>query len=190
MDYICTDNITAEQYHTAYQAMDSVRKARCDRLRDNEAKRLCIAADMLARKMLAKEIKTTPESLEFYTDPNGKPFVKGYDINFSVSHSGNIAMCAVSHYPIGADIELVCDPPERVMKRVCPNGCGTRRFFEIWTMTESYGKLTGKGVANALSNLKLEFNGNQIKSNIEQCLFLTVPCPNGYIASLCIKKSP
>ena len=73
-------------------------------------------------------------------DPNGKPYRKSGDLFFSLSHSGDYSVCAVSDGPVGVDIE----EKSRVSLLI------SRRFLggkgvEEWTRREAKGKFTGKG---------------------------------------------
>ena len=84
----------------------------------------------------------------------GKPYLPGGDRFFSLSHSGEYALLAVSYSDIGADIEKVTvyrdavarrvfTPDEREWIRQDPD----RRFFELWTAKESVIKLDGRGLS-------------------------------------------
>ena len=48
------------------------------------------------------------EAPNVFKDKNGKPYFDSKpDIHFSISHSGDYAMCAFSDNPIGADIQKI-----------------------------------------------------------------------------------
>jgi 4'-phosphopantetheinyl transferase len=79
---------------------------------------------------------------------------------FSVSHSEDIAVVALSHSPLGIDIEHVHEIPEllAIAKRYfldsecdqlvrLPQARRVRAFFEIWTAREECLKATGEGLA-------------------------------------------
>lgn len=113
---------------------------------------------------------------EIVSGTNGKPeYKKGKDIPeiyFNLSHSGEFVVCAVSHKPIGVDIEGNRKVSLKTAKRfftaaeykwVCGNENSNKdeqleatlsqqkRFFRIWTMKEAYSKFTGIGIANGIS---------------------------------------
>lgn len=100
---------------------------------------------------------------------NGRPCINCTDVDFSVSHSKNMALCAVI-YPkaiqvssdihtidlagskIGADAEFI-DPASDVMRlnkianRYLDAEIGSRdEFYTAWTRREAFGKLCGEGV--------------------------------------------
>lgn len=86
----------------------------------------------------------------------GKPECEG--IYFNLSHSSDMVLCALSENPVGCDIEKVTDAPmevagqyfskkERRYIEDAPDPADAdRRFFRLWTMKESYMKMTGEGI--------------------------------------------
>lgn len=83
----------------------------------------------------------------------GKPYFRDLPIKFSVSHSGDRIVLAVSDKEIGADIQRVNPRAVRVAERFFTEsenayvGGDTQRFFEIWTKKEAYAKWHGEGLA-------------------------------------------
>ena len=98
-------------------------------------------------------------------DVYGKPyFPDAPQAQFSLSHSSGYAALATSSLPVGVDIQEI--RPERVMAAVrfltepeqaqltaLPQEEEVQAFFRLWTLKESYGKMTGRGLlgANAFS---------------------------------------
>ena len=79
--------------------------------------------------------------------PRGKPlFVGKNDRWFSLSHSGGIALCALSSAPVGVDVELV--RPRRAALFDYVLGEAERAgfdgtwedFYRLWTLKESWCK--------------------------------------------------
>lgn len=82
-------------------------------------------------------------------------FVSDGTHHFNLSHSGDFAMCALSDYPVGADIEVLrphrSGLPEYVFKdteydRYLALGGDWPAFFVLWTEKESIIKYTGEGL--------------------------------------------
>lgn len=101
----------------------------------------------------------------------GKPFLRGYPWYFSLSHSGDYVLCALSRRDVGADLQKVESvDTEKLAGRFFAGqecealrACGTeseRRnlFFALWTKKEAFGKLTGQGVAGVLGRNMLDFS--------------------------------
>ncbi|MBR5539735.1 MAG: 4'-phosphopantetheinyl transferase superfamily protein [Clostridia bacterium] len=74
---------------------------------------------------------------------NGKPYFKDVPLYFSISHSGNTVICAISDREIGADVEKVREIPRGVAMRFFTERERQCDFFEIWTKKEAYGKCIG-----------------------------------------------
>lgn len=86
---------------------------------------------------------------------NGKPQAEG--ICFNLSHSGEFAICAVGEKPVGCDVEKVSEARMKVAEHFfCQSEIQylkkfekedqNREFIRLWTMKESYIKMTGEGM--------------------------------------------
>lgn len=130
-------------------------------------------AALAARNKLLS-LFSASEELCAKTD-TGKPYLKDGFAGFSISHSGDVAMCALRTtkelydapddvtviFEQGGSIEIGCDieeinlsfPSERI-KKISARFLGSEvnahgEFFRLWTRGEAYGKYTGKGIADA-----------------------------------------
>lgn len=121
--------------------------------------------------------------------PNGKPFFKSSDMEFGISHSGELAVCALSERPVGIDVEEL-----REIRNV--NGLAARflskaeqyyvthsanmseAFLEVWTKKEAYLKFKGTGISG--------INLAEIDVNRLSCHTFRYTC-NGkqYVISVC-----
>ena len=92
-----------------------------------------------------------PFSTEIGYGEHGRPFLNG--VHFSISHTGDIAVIALSDFPVGIDIESgedksgkiaerFFDESEKEYLRQCPSG-----FRRVWTLKEAVSKLFGKGIS-------------------------------------------
>lgn len=92
---------------------------------------------------------------------NGKPVYKTSHIHFNLSHAGNYVVCVVSDKDVGIDIEGRRKNALKVARRFFTQtecdwiGDDAARFVRVWTLKEAYAKLTGEGIAGAVS--KAEF---------------------------------
>ena len=66
-------------------------------------------------------------------------------LHFSVSHTRTAALVAVSAVPVGADVEQVRPLHPAMARRLAQADCGDLQPFELWTLRESWFKLTGAG---------------------------------------------
>lgn len=146
-----------EEFEKMYLGSDENRKAKADRLKKDTAKKLSVAAGELARSVIAKKFNIDKKDVRFRVDKGGKPYAEGLDVNFSISHSGTIALCAVADGPVGIDIEKIRDADLSVAKKhfamdeqdyvLEKLSLSRQRFFEIWTRKEAYVKMLGKGIS-------------------------------------------
>ena len=77
--------------------------------------------------------------------PRGKPFFPGEAGRwFSLSHSGGIALCALSEDgPVGVDVELLRRAPRRLA-----GDLEDEAFFWLWTAREATVKRQGLGIGS------------------------------------------
>lgn len=98
--------------------------------------------------------------MEYDVGAQGKPYFRYYpDLHFSLSHSGHYAICSIGGAEVGNDIEWVRSGKERLAERFFAQAelawiRGAKsaeeqeeRMFRIWTMKESFLKVTGLGMS-------------------------------------------
>jgi len=73
----------------------------------------------------------------------GKPYLLGHPVYFSLSHSKTHALCAVGDIPVGCDIETHRDVSAYTQRRILGAEEAAEDFFTYWTLKESYFKLHG-----------------------------------------------
>ncbi len=102
-------------------------------------------------------------SADLRVGENGKPELD--DFFFNLSHAGDYAICAVGDKIVGCDVEKITkEPPNLAEKYFCKSenehlnqffgAKRTKEFFRIWTLKESYMKMTGEGMALALNRVE------------------------------------
>ena len=159
--YCCdVSKLTDEEFLRMYQLSDKQRQEKADRLKHLPSKKLSLAAGMLARVSIAQKLNLRPEDISFRNHKGGKPYAEGLDIHFSVSHSGNLAVCAISDKPVGIDVEQNKKANFNVARRcftktelqyvLSGKEKSQQRFFEVWTKKEAYVKLLGTGTQDFL----------------------------------------
>lgn len=144
------EGVAEREWPVLYRQMDPGRQSRCDRFRRQVDRRLRILADALARHALGQVTGQDPASIVFQLREGGKPFAPGVGIEFSLSHSGSLALCATAPFPVGADLQLhrPLDPAlPRRMAQAGYRGRDEADFFPWWVRQEAAGKLTGKGLS-------------------------------------------
>ena len=156
-----------EVYKHAFYMMSASRREKCLRLRSENDRRRCIAADMLAREMISAKTGIEPCRIRFSEDKNGKPFSENADAFFNVAHSGRYVVAAVSRCGnVGIDIECIKPISPSVMRFFCSESDSRfilgdtdataiskitdsevlTRFFRVWCFKEAFFKKTGEGI--------------------------------------------
>ena len=142
------NDFTEVLYAEYYFLMSSERREYTDSLKSDADRKRTVAGEMLARIALGNNNATILKTAE------GKPYAEEININFSISHSGNFAVCAVDENKIGIDIEEIRDVDLKTAKRFCNEkeleyiGDSINRFFEIWTAKEAAYKMLGGKIKN------------------------------------------
>lgn len=160
--YLCKKSNIAVNYDAFKKEIEPTKLQRIYRVRDEEKQKTLILSDHLARYAIAKHCNIKTYEIEFYYNSLGKPFAKGLDVYFSVSHSGDYVVVAVSDKPVGIDIETLREVKANTVKRVCCENeieCinnahdKNAEFLKIWTKKEAYFKSVGCGIVTNLSLL-------------------------------------
>ncbi len=172
------NNYTKKEYDAWYAVMSEEKRKRVDGFAFEKDKKATVFGDMLARKMLSGPLAKPGTDIVFSVSEKGKPYVKGAHCFFNISHSGDYVFCAVSHREVGADIEVVREHSESVLRRVCTQdelsyvlekpGEVAVRFTEIWTRKEAYFKCLGTGVTDlkGVNTLSSEISKDMITKRI------------------------
>ena len=158
-----------ELYGALYSAAPRHRREKTDRLVRPDARRLSLGAWSLFSAALEKRGVT--REFEIAYGDMGKPYLKDIpDLHFNLSHSGSVAMCALSDVEIGCDVELIASPRPRVAERFfspeereylasVAKGETARAFYKIWTLKESFLKAIGKGFSVPPSSFSVIADG-------------------------------
>ena len=112
-------DLTVPEYNKWYSLMSTDKQQRVDRFRFVDDKKRTVAGEMLARKAIAEWCIVAPESIVFSIREHGKPYAVDLDVEFNISHSGDMVVCAVDDKPVGIDIEKIRPIDLTVAKRIC-----------------------------------------------------------------------
>lgn len=161
-----------------YDGLPKWRRQKTDRIKMPADKQRSICAYRLLEIALARE-NICLASEEMAYGENGRPYLKNRaDIHFSMSHSGERVMCAVSLGEVGCDVEKIKSPNLKVAKRffhaeeyeylLSLNTEEERRqaFFRLWTMKESVIKMTGQGMKMPLSKMLIRLGDGESKTRL------------------------
>jgi 4'-phosphopantetheinyl transferase len=140
-------------------------KARAKQILREEAGRQFVAAHGALKRIPSRYLDERPDQIRLVTDVRGKPHLASHAdapaLCFSLSHSGEFALCAVTKgRGVGVDIERVrpvsawreiaaryLSKRERDALCSLSNDRALDAFFQIWTGKEAYSKAPGQGVS-------------------------------------------
>jgi 4'-phosphopantetheinyl transferase len=121
-------------------------------------------ANAAQRRLLAAYTRVAPDALEVSREPRGKPVLDDGSLQFNLSHSGELALVAITRCsPVGVDLEhqrelhdpsalarRICTPAEREHLLSSPDADALLR---LWVRKEAVIKATGEGLARPLNEL-------------------------------------
>lgn len=185
------------EYPKLMEELSENRKQKIIECRQQESRKQSLGAGLLLRHVL-KSHGILEQAI--WTGKYGKPETEG--IYFNLSHSKNMVVCAVSEGIVGCDIEKISKLPEKVADRFfCEDEIKylnqvsaekrSEEFFRLWTMKESYIKMTGEGLHLPLNRFEMCFSEEGIKvrrdGEIQNCFFKEYDMP-GYKLTVCAKE--
>jgi len=168
------------------------------------------------RTILARYQGEEPRRVCFRYGPNGKPLLAASPgetpIEFNISHSGRIVLCACAlgrrvgvdvecHRPIqemAAIVDRCLSAGERAGYRALPGDQQLAAFFRCWTLKESYLKARGEGLSRALDQLETSFLPGRALGLLRVCgdqqeaglwSFCPLPVDDGHTATLAVEGS-
>lgn len=122
-------------------------------------------------------------------------------LNYNLSHSGDMVVCAVSKEAVGCDIEQIKKAPLRVAERFfckseaeflnnLESEAQNQYFYRFWTIKESFMKMHKKGLAMGLDSFEVCIDKDvkiKIKGEIQNCRVMEYEL-SGYKLSLCSEE--
>jgi 4'-phosphopantetheinyl transferase len=136
-----------------------------ERLRGEALQTRFTVAHATVRQILGACLQVPPQAVTFTAGANGKPAVTGLPLAFNLSHSGDLAVCAVAAGgQLGVDVEVirpVSDADDLSSRYFASDEarsfCGCRRraparVFGVWTRKEAFLKAPGEGMSRPLDS--------------------------------------
>lgn len=177
---------------------------------------LYTVAHAMLRRSLSLFAHVNPVSWCFEFGSHGRPELSRAahpslsQLRFNLSHSQDIAVCAVTtKFDVGIDVEKtdrvapldVADrffaPSEVAALRALPDQAQSERFFQYWTLKESYIKARGLGLSLPLEQFAFEIKerrpvrisfGEQIRDEPKDWVFETWSLRQRYQVSLGVRS--
>lgn len=176
---------------------------------DLEMKEKGSSSKRLLQYVLERELGQPYERLEVIKDIYGKPSLKRIsDFHFNISHSGKYIICGTSDKPVGVDIEEMKPIEYATLTKeffsqpeieYILNGHETNpleRFYEIWTLKESYLKCMGVGLSKPLNSFAVTYGQqgytirNENQSRASQYVLEKIDIDPAYKVAVCSYEKP
>lgn len=145
------ENFSAENF---LKILPKNRQEKFNRLKRKIDRDNCVIAYLLLRFALKENgIK----KLEIVVGENGKPFLKGGEMFFNISHCAEGVAVALDTAPVGIDVQEIGGFNDKVAKRffdesenkkINASPDKAKAFTRIWTLKESAIKCEGKSLAD------------------------------------------
>ncbi|MBX9653470.1 4'-phosphopantetheinyl transferase superfamily protein [bacterium] len=178
-DWVGTPAVTRLIECLSSEERDRARKFAFDRDRD-----VYHLAHGMLRTVLSKYDNREPSEWRFVANRHGKPSIEGFNfrsLQFNISHTAGLAVVGVTcGSEIGVDVESLSRtrvrievaskafaPAEREkVLAILDESAKRKRFFEIWTLKESFIKAKGVGLSLALDQFWFDWK----KEEFEFCV--------------------
>ncbi len=185
--------ITENDTENSENQLSFYRRNKVANLKNTNNKRLSVLAEMLLLYGMGKLCIEHKIPLEFALNEHGKPCVAGLDsFYFNLSHSGDMAVCAISNKPVGVDVEKITRDCSKAVERYYTEGekCISRdkSTSYIWTRKEAVAKADGRGISVGID--KADTSGEVVKVNGEEYKIFTYSVGEYYISFACRLVSP
>lgn len=200
ISYLRTDGFTDESFARILEELSPLRREKAERCRVPRDAYASAAAGWLLDRALKKEGLCERDAVIVY-GKNGKPYLKQGGVYFNLSHSGEIAVCAVSHQEVGVDIQKIKPVSEALVKKVCSERELVRlsalskrereeEFCRLWTLKESVMKWSGEGLALLRKGLEIDFSHSHkvMCGGSELSLCLKEFALHGYKIAVCTAR--
>lgn len=144
--------------------------ARAERFRCQQARSAFIQTRSALRQLLGHYLDLPPLAVALSSGAQGKPQldVGMGELQFNVSHSGRLALIALSRTAVGVDLEwqqadldwrelapVCCHPDELAELQGATEAEGRARLLRLWTAKEAYLKGRGEGLSLPLTAVRL-----------------------------------
>jgi 4'-phosphopantetheinyl transferase len=169
------------------------------------------------RNILSNYVASEPETLRFAQNSFGKPFLtdpdpKASEIQFNMSHSGEVVVVAVTRgRHIGVDIEMMrplkdysaianlnFTSEERAWIECSPVELQQNAFFSCWARKEAVIKAVGKGLSMPLNTFDASILSGQKSRrlsrladapDVESWSLTDLTAPEGYAGAVAVEQS-
>jgi len=155
------------------------------RLRFDRLKRRYLITRALVRTVLSRHAPIAPAAWSFAQNAFGRPFIadppaEARGLQFNLSHTEALVVLVVGRgREVGIDVECTqrhapldvaqryFSPAESAALSALPPASQAARFWDLWTLKESYLKARGMGLSLPLDAFTVRFDDAQLALDVE-----------------------
>lgn len=207
--WLCRPEQVKASMPALLDVLDESERARAARFHFERHRVMYVVAHALLREALSREGAGPPASLRFVEGEHGKPsLVGGAELSFNLSHTEGLVACVVTRgaVDLGVDVEHVvpsrAKDAHRFFAEVERQGLAAlegdafaHRFFQLWTLKESFIKATGHGVGYGLDRFWFDLDRRgPLRVELEAgdgsaYAAAGLPVGPGHLAAVCVRSS-
>ncbi len=186
-------DVTQSKLDAWFRAMSEERQSEVMRIVNEKKRNSKIISDHLCRKAVSEFCGISQKKIVFIKNRFGKPYAENLPVFFSVSHSNDMVICAVSDKEIGIDIERTNSFNPKAAEKFATKKeleyihSSKNGFFEIWTLKEAYFKCIGTGLGSDIKNVEFEIFSDKVICSDSGYKLSFHNVADGYICSVCKK---
>ena len=169
----------SQEVTALHELLDSAERSRAKMFRAERDRRRFVVARATLRMMLAEYAGLEPHRVKLTVREGGKPILASdcvsSALHFNLSHSGDLALCAIADREVGVDLEQLQfhDDMQRVAQhffsgveaRTLESLSGIARthfFFRTWVRKEAYLKASGDGLGRDTTGFSVTEIGSPV----------------------------
>lgn len=187
-------------------------RVRMERFRQEMDRARYAAAHAGLRVLLSQRLQMEPAAIRFERGAYGKPQLAteygGTAWRFNLSHSGELALIALSRAEVGVDVEAVnpavgldvaetfCSADEMRQLEAMREENRTAALHRIWTAKEAVGKASGAGIASWMREIAVELKdageiaARRLQFPAEPWFVRELEVPAGYVGAVAAPGGP
>ncbi|MFB7979091.1 4'-phosphopantetheinyl transferase family protein [Streptomyces vinaceus] len=185
--------------------MDAGERERAGQMRWDRDRHRYFASHVGLRVLLGGYLGMAPQEVVLVREdcpccdaPHGRPAVAGGEVQFSLSHSGDLAYLAFAAVPVGIDVEAVpsaaavedvlttLHPAEIAELSALPEAERPEAMARLWSRKEAYFKGTGTGLALGLAEPYV--GSGPTPSQVPGWHLTDLTAPAAYAAALAVRR--
>jgi len=196
-------DISESELNNLTKYIDVEKKYKINKFINKKDKIRSLISEILIRNIIFENLNINNRDIIFEKNEQEKPHLRGYpNFNFNLSHSGDFVVCAIDNKPIGIDIEKIESIDHKGIAQsffskdeydFISKGdlqAQVDKFYEIWTLKESYIKADGRGLTIPLKSFSInidEYENIELitENELKKCNFKNFNIESEYKMAVC-----